>query len=277
MIVVSAVTLLVWDSHHKAFYAQQLSQFKDEESLLLMHLQIIEQQSLHLSRLAQSGVRNNNSNNDGEEAVDFDLIHKQTEQLHFMEEAIYHALLQTRIQQSARNHIIEKFGEGPVDVVLKLDFSQMDQGNIGHDTITVRLWNDTPHAAWTWLEQIERNVWEGAQFTWQQGQIIDVIPQKEDPAGSKIEFIEQSQHGHEALTVGLRESETGEMSMYVNLQDNSSIHKHETCVGKVNDGFDTLQRVLESSRNAQSHNDSPPVIPIKRVTAMHVTQKEGKI
>lgn len=276
VVIVLAVTALVWESHHKAlFAAEQLSQFKEEESLLLLHLQKIEQQSIqlheNLSRLAQSGVRvpgNEGAGKNGGD-VDFELIHKQTQQLYQMESELNHEVetLQKRIQQSARNHIISEFGEGPVQVILELDFGP---NTSGPNHIHILLWHDTPHAAWTWLEQIGRHVWDGAHFDWQQGHILDALPQKADPGGGKVEFVEQSIHGHEAWTVGLRESDTGMLSIYVNLQDNTSIHKHETCVGKVIDGFDALQHLLEVARSQQDGAQS--AITVKRATATHVTK-----
>lgn len=278
VVIVLAVTALVWESHHKALYAaQQLSRFKEEESLLLLHLQKIEQQSIqlheNLSRLAQSGVRGVSSDQKKpvSDTVDFDLIHKQTQQLYQMEEELNHEVrtLQTRIQQSARNHIIQEFGEGPVQVILEVDLGN----NAGPDKISILLWHDTPHAAWSWLEQIGRHIWDGAEFKWQEGHVIDAIPFNEDPLGGKIEFVEQSQHGHEAWTVGVRETDSGAMQMYINLQDNTNLHKHETCVGKVIDGFDALQRLLEVSRNRRYEKDAS--ILIRKASAMHVTKKEG--
>lgn len=276
VVIVLAVTALVWESHHKAlFAAEQLSQFKEEESLLLLHLQRIEQQSIqlheNLSRLAQSGVQQ--PDNQPKKDVDYDLIHKQTQQLYQMEEELNNEVhaLQTRIQHSARNHIIAEFGEGPVQVILELDFGD---GSQTPHTIHILLWHDTPHASWTWLEQIGRNVWDGSRFDWQQGHILDAFPSQADPGGGKLEFVETSQHGHEAWTVGLRESpENGQLTMYVNLQDNSEVHKHETCVGKVIDGFDTLQKVLEAARS-QQEGDAKSVISVKKATATHVTKKE---
>ena len=59
--------------------------------------------------------------------------------------------------------------------------------------------------------------------------------------------------------------------MYINLQDNSNLHKHETCVGKIIDGFDALQRLLEAVRGEQDAS-----IAIRKATAMHyVTKKAG--
>jgi cyclophilin family peptidyl-prolyl cis-trans isomerase len=277
--IVLAVTLLVYESNSKAiFAANQLRLIKDEESLLLLHLQKIEQQSIqlheNLSRLAQSGGGMDpditEKKTEGGD-VDFDLIHKQTQQLYQMEEELNHEVrtLQSKIQQSARNHIIQEFGEGPVQVIFDLEFGE--NGESGQ--IAILLWHDTPHAAWTWLEQIRRHVWDGAEFIWQQSHIIDAIPRREDRKGGRIEFVEQSQHGHEAWTVGLRESDVGDLQMFFNLQDNANIHKHEVCVGKVIEGFDALQRLLEVSRNKK--DDEQGSVQIKKATAMHVTKIEG--
>jgi hypothetical protein len=309
VVIVLAVMALVYESHHKALFAtSQLIQFKEEESLLLLHLQKIEQQSIqlheNLSRLARMGINGGGGSaaaavtdskglsgggdelEDGGEGsggreVDFDLIHKQTQQLYQMEEELNHEVktLQSRIQLSARNHIIQEFGEGPVQVVLELDFggnnnNEQNSSGQGPHRISILLWHDTPHAAWTWLEQIGNNIWDGAEFKWQQGHIIDAVPNHihgSNPDDGKIEFVEHSQHSHQAWTVGVRESDKGAMGMYINLQDNSDLHKHETCVGKVIDGFDALQRLLEAARGEQDSS-----IAIRKATAMHyVTKKAG--
>lgn len=279
VVIVVAVTALVWESHHKALDAvEQLSRYKEEESLMLLHLQKIEQHSIqlheNLSRLAQSDLRARGGDGERKGAgdVDFDLIHIQTQELYRLEEALNHEVrtLQTSIQKSARDHIVDAFGEGPVQVVLELDFGGASDPN-SPNTISILLWGDTPHAAWTWLEQIGRHIWDGAQFDWEQGHLINVFPQVEDPMGGRIEFIEHSKHSHERWTVGLRETESGMMSMYVNLQDNTNLHKHETCVGKVVDGFAALQRLLEVLRS--QHSDSKSVISIKKATGIHVTKK----
>jgi len=307
------VIALVYESHHKALLAtEQLNKFKNEESLLLLHLQKIELQSIQLheivSRLGRVGIGGINSGGnsgdeetdpDGRRDVDFGLIHQQTQQLIQMEQELSHEVetLQKRIQLSARKHLIQEFGEGPVQVVLDLDFGNA-VANTGPNRITIKLWIDTPHAAWTWLEQIGNNVWDGAEFKWQQGHIIDAFPPENrvDPErDGKIEFIEHSHQAitertreHEAWTVGVREQTNnaniggrGSMSMFINLQDNSQLHKHETCIGKVIDGFDVLQKLLELSRsngNGDQQDKSSSTLPItiRKATAEHfVTIKGG--
>merc|ERR1719343_1882630 len=225
----------------------------------------------------------------GAKPIDYDLIHKQTQQLYQMEQELSHEVetLQKRIQLSARNHLIREFGEGPVQVLLDLDFGD-SSANAGPHLITILLWLDTPHAAWTWLEQIGNNVWDGAEFKWEQGHIIDAYPPeyRVDPQrDGKTEFVEHSLHAHQPWTVGVRElpnhangGSRGSMSMYINLQDNSQLNKHETCVGKIIDGFDALQQLLELSRkkgNDENHDKSSSSISIRKATAMHYVTKKA--
>jgi cyclophilin family peptidyl-prolyl cis-trans isomerase len=286
----------VYESHQKADDASnKLLLFKEEESLLLNHLQMIELQSIHLhtvlAQLAEIDGGNVGGDHNPEGGkIDIDLIHEQKKQLKKMEEEVSHEVenLQKRIQLSARNHIIQEFGEGPVQVVLDLDLGDAME-NAGPHRITILLWHDTPHAAWTWLEQIGNNVWDGAEFNWHAGHTIDAIPPKDrvDPErDGQIEFVEHSQHEHTDWTVGVREQPTngsgrGSMSMYINLRDNSQLHKYETCVGKVVDGFDALQKLLELSRNngngdQQDESSSSSPIKIRKATAEHyVTKKAG--
>jgi len=296
VVIVLAVIGLVYESHHKALFAtQKLMQFKEEESLLLLHLHQIEEITIHLhenfQRLAEesedgSGGKGGSAGDGAEPGVDYDLLDKQIQQLQQMEKESQKEVvtLQKRIQRSARTHIIQEFGEGPVQVMLDLDF-----GDSTTNRISILLWQDTPHAAWTWLEQIGSNVWDGAEFKWQESHIIDALPPKEKNDGERngrIEFIEHpKKEEHAPWTVGVRQLPNdnggrGSMGMFINLQDNSKLHRHETCVGKVIDGFDTLQKLLEMSRrngnDDQPDKSSSKTISIRKATAEHyVTKKPG--
>ena len=161
-------------------------------------------------------------------------------------------------------------GEPTLTVVLDVDFGGDEDGGGGADQITILLWHDTPHAAWTLLEQIKRKIWDGASFDWEQSYAIDLIPSKQDLRGGHIEFIESSVHGHEPWTVGLKESDVGELQMSFNLQDNVNLLKHNVCVGKVIDGFDALQKLLETSRNRNKDDDA--LVTIKSASAGHRTK-----
>jgi hypothetical protein len=291
VLAVFAVGYLVWDSHQKALLTtEKLHQFRQSESMLMLHLQRIEQQSIHLhENLIQlhDGSEFANLGSSKQKApsstVDSDLIKKQMQQLQQMEEELEHEVktLQTKIKKSARNSIIHTYGEGPVQVVLEVELgadtkvygdskTARDEKD-GYNRISILLWHDTPHAAWTWLQQIESNAWDDVLWDVDRGLSIEaaVSPLALPEDSGKLQFVEKAQKAHEAWTVGFSNMEDGGSGIFINLKDNSHYHRHEVCVGKVLDGFSVLQRLVEVSRQ----KDGPP-IKIKRATASHLTRRE---
>jgi cyclophilin family peptidyl-prolyl cis-trans isomerase len=280
------IFILVLQSHMRSSFAQEkLLQFREEESQLMLHLQKIERHSLRLHenirrRLQKAGIPED----------DEDPLLTQTSQLYQMSEELNEQVgsLEESIKHQSRDNIIRELGEGPVKVVLELEFLDKDESLVAqppnnfqrrrtesNTQISILLWPETPHAAWTWLEQIERHIWDGAVFHWSTSQpVLEVAPSKADPLQrGRLEFTEHvTDHSnwHGAWTVGMRET-NGKLQMFFNLQDNAEYQKHETCVGKVLDGFDALQRLLEAPRR---QNGDVSSIRIKKANAMHVTKRE---
>jgi cyclophilin family peptidyl-prolyl cis-trans isomerase len=282
MVIFLVVTCLVFDSYNKAVTTtERLDNFKEEESILMMHLQKIEKQSINLhenlSRLNDMSGGIDPSQVRGKQqlkkktGVDSELIRVQTQQLYQMEEELEHELraLQTKLQAVARGNIIRAYGEGPVQVVFELDIP----GEEEHNTISILLWYDTPHAAWAWLQEIQKGIWNGSSFTFgKTGFSVDSVPTEPD-RNSKLDFVEKSQKTHEPWTVGLTELEGGGgLRMFINLQDNSGYHKHDVCVGKIIDGFDALQRLVSKTRQLEGSGRS---VTIKKATAAHLTRSQS--
>ncbi|EEC46589.1 predicted protein [Phaeodactylum tricornutum CCAP 1055/1] len=277
--VVIVVSFLVFDSYHRAITTtDQLSKFKNDESMLLLHLHRVEQQALNLheefDRLSKKDFVESHSiqNEDGRierknaVVVDSELIRKQTQQLRQMEEELSHEVraLQESIQIAARSCIVRTFGEGPVQVILDLNFGER---NIqGGTKLTILLWYDTPHAAWTLLEQIRKGIWDGASFRLDKGRSIAAAPENPDRE-SKLEFIEHSQKNHDPWTIGLSDFGDDGIGLFVNLKDNSAFHKQDVCVGKIIDGFDALQQLVDLSRSRTNK------ISIAAATASHLTRE----
>jgi cyclophilin family peptidyl-prolyl cis-trans isomerase len=277
--------LLVWNAHHKASLAiDQLIEFKQEDSLLMLHLQKIEQQSIQLHENLRSRVSEIAISLD-DLAIDnkVDILKDQTDELYQMESELKKDVsdLQTKIQVSSVENIVREFGEGPVKVLLDLE---------GLGPIHILLWPDTPHAAWTWLEQIIRHVWDGATLAWDEPNVIDGSYTKNDPLNrGKLEFVEKEHSktankngAHEAWTVGLKQTDSGKLGMFINLQDNNQYYKRETSVGKIIDGFDALQKLLEMSRNVKNNNNelgsdsnSNSSVQITSASAVHITHRES--
>jgi len=209
--------------------------------------------------------------------------------------------LQGTIQETAIEEIVSTFGEGPVKVVVELDFGDRPiiahknnrQAKHTHDMvkgtyISIILWPDTPHAAWAWLEQIRRSVWNRSTVKLNPAStLLSFHPTKDDPKDrGHLEFVEghprqensNSDMHHGAWTIGLRETvgddhKKGRLEMFINLADNQTERKHETCVGKIFDGFDALQRLLEGTE-VTPDGDANMNVSVKSVSAMHMTHSE---
>jgi len=299
--VVLLVTFLLYDSHHKSnLIAQRLKDFKSEEAMVFLHLDRIEQQMLHLHESLQNldmdgedkaGTtgdhggdtkkkrhQNNKSKNNNSPHIDAALIEKQTQQLMQMEEELSHEVrtLQTRIQHSAVRSIVHEYGEGPVQVILEVVVDGQTS------KISILLWHDTPHAAWTWLEQISHRWWDGATIHLENNRIMNVVSAQTETEASHLDFVERSQQRHEAWTVGLTDSSaaagTGKgvagLEIFINLQDNTEYSKHDVCVGKVFDGFDVLHKIVEQTRELEQVGGQH--ITIKTARASHLTNRETK-
>lgn len=278
LVAIVLFVVLVWDAHRKASAtSQRLQLFKSEESVVMLHLHRLEKQLIflheNLERLSKKGKEAPapGEANPKKPGIDIALINQQKQQLFQMEEELNHEVrtLQMQMQKSARRSIVQEYGEGPIQVRLDLQFSGDSRPGSATNQIGILLWHDTPHAAWTLLEQITRHVWDGASFKLDNSRILGCDPVHGD--SSKLEFVEQSERGHKAWTVGLMESNNGALRFFINLQDNTSFSKYNVCVGKVINGFDALQRLVESSRNVE--NGVQPVTIIS-ARATHLARRD---
>lgn len=271
------ILVLVLQSESQAsFTAEQLRRFKEEESGLVLQLQRIERHSIALHENIRTQLRRAGM----EDSVD--PLGEQTAQLYEMTRELSHQAetLQERITEDSINQIVQEYGEGPAMVVIELEF--LDGNFVDKETypkkdmqLSMFLWPDTPHAIWVWLEQIERHVWDDAFFEWDtKDTVLKLSPSEPDPLKrGHLQFVEHhnNPHLHGAWTIGLRQNdESGQLQMFINLQDNSNNKKHETCIGKILDGYDAIQRLLEAKREVRDFS----VVHVKRVNAMHMTQRE---
>jgi hypothetical protein len=275
ILIFCTVSVLVYDSYQKLrSTSNHLLQLKNEEAMMMLHLQRIERQSIQLhesmARLGEQSARVGASDS-YESGVDSTTnehdsqIHLETQQLYQMEEELDHELraLQTKLQQAARTSIMNTYGDGPVKVVLELDFPD-EPFSDSDNSVSILLWYDTPHAAWTWLKQIQSGEWNDSSVTVGEKSSIEAQPTISN-AGT-LDFIEKSQKDHEAWTVGLTDRE-GNLGMFINLKDNSNMRKFDVCVGKVIGGFDALQKIIEGAKG-----DATRSVKIQRASAMHLSR-----
>jgi len=159
--------------------------------------------------------------------------------------------MQWRIQQNSRALIVDRFGQDPVKVYVHPQPPSRDVTNI-----VIQLWDSTPHAAWTWLDQIERDEWNDVQMNWSSETTIT----SELTMGrvrERLEFLEQaaatttmmdatanprnspdsrpssSSSNTPFCEVSLSQSATGALSLRINLADGPFSSENDVCVGRV--------------------------------------------
>lgn len=318
VLLVVIALLVMWSRSQAALATDTLLHLRETESVSLLKLHRLESHSMHVHELMRNRLLRENGKlkdtddledlldgEDPEEAIDpkDDPLMDQYQQLSQMAfDLRNHAAvttLQSTIQETAIDKMTDLFGEGPVKVVVDFDFG--DKSFIANDNnrqnartltkgtyISIVLWPDTPHAAWTWLDQIGRGVWDGSAIGWDPtSTLLQFQPTKEDPKDrGHLEFVEghpsQQESNpdmhHGAWTIGLRETigddqKTSSLEMFINLSNNKNERKHETCVGKIFDGFDVLQRLLEGTEVTE-YGDAVTKVTVKSVSAMHMTHQE---
>jgi hypothetical protein len=237
--------------------------------MMLLHLHKLEEQLIelhgyirHLTDRSEGSLTTTTGGN--KLSVDTDLLDIQMRNLREMEVELDHEVrsLQSRLSESARRSIVSNFGEGAVQVDLDVSFGDNDNA-APSGIITIRLWHDTPHSAWTFLQQVESGAWNGSRFSIYQGRAL--IVQKDDGSDvtPQVDFIEKSRTGHDKYTVGL--TDTG---IILNMQDNRDYFKKEASVGVIISGFDTLRHLVTEVE--EQHSKSAV---IRQASVSHHVQK----
>ncbi|KAL7581710.1 hypothetical protein ACA910_022251 [Epithemia clementina (nom. ined.)] len=292
LILLLLITCFVAGSYRQVLAATgQIEQVRLGESTLLVHLHKIEQQALQLAEnLKHISERNDGvlppSEADQNSAeVDNDLLRVQVEKLRDMEAELDHEVrsLRKTIQQSARQEMTKSYGQGAIQVFLEIEPLVHNRPSGGPDdegsfydrrnALSIRLWYDTPHTVWTFLQQIQNGAWNGALFSIQHGRALVAEPDynnNNNKGGSRralqpsLDFVEPSERGHERYTVTLTDT-----SFAINLQDNKKLYKQEACVGIIFEGFDVLHNIVKDSAKSQNS------IRIKTARASHMTRAES--
>ena len=279
-----AITCFVAGSYRQVLAATvQIEEVRLGESTLLVHLHKVEQQALQLTDV----LKHINDRNDGSVVVteedrnsaqiDSDLLRVQAEKLRDMEAELDHEVrtLRKKIQQSARQSMVKYYGQGGIQAFLEVELSHENEGdedaqrheqqgqsaNELRNTLSLRLWYDTPHTGWTFIQQIRAGLWDGASFSIQQGRALVAEPRGGGQLRPGLDFLEPSERGHERYTVTLTDT-----SLAINLQDNKKIHSQEACVGVIFEGFDVLHNVVKGSNSR--------TVRIKKARASHMTRAE---
>lgn len=271
LVLLFCVACFTAGSYHKVFAAStQLGVLQREESLLLLHLHKVEEQLIQqheiIRRLTDRSEGSMAATTGGPQriSVDSDLLDVQMRKLREMEAELDHEVrsLQSKLSESAKRSIVSNFGEGAVQVDLDVSFGENDNA-FASNTITIRLWYDTPHTAWTFLQQVQNGSWNGAKFSSHHGRALYVQTENGGEVEPQVDFIEPSQKGMDKYTVGLSEN-----GIILNIQDNRDYFKKEACVGVITQGFDTLRQLVNEVEGQHSETAA-----IRRASVSHLRKE----
>ena len=165
--------------------------------------------------------------------------------------------MKRKIQQSAIRQIQSNFGTGPVEVVLELNLGDYKYKR-GTPLSILLFVDETPHAAWTWLEQIGSKAWDRSSLSWGQDDHLDLsigaVNNDISTTRKRLDFQEKSKHSHKAWTLCAKNSIKEEgggggegesvMVLYLKLQRNQIIDPYETCLGIAITSKNTIRELL---------------------------------
>ena len=173
--------------------------------------------------------------------------------------------LERFLQMGARQQLQDRYGTGALRVSMNLDFQDENPGQL-----VMEMFEDTPHAAWVWLQQINNGDWSDVEFMWHPSHILATGASQAKAAN--LEFSEQTVANHQAWTVGLTSPEEGEYHLYINLKDNANMQEDDACLGTIVAGFDALQRLMRVKTVKQHPNDQDSMMkPPVKITSFDVS------
>jgi len=232
MVTVFVLGWIIYDSNRKvAIHKEQLQQYDEERSHILEQMMWIDKAAKKVhKRYSGAGLPSDLEAESKEElTTDVQELRSEMEQL------------QLRIQLNARDRIHEKFGDNPMQVSLSLDAE-------GSRHVVIALSEDTPHAAGTWLQQIDKKMWDDVIF---ESKADYVQASTRIPNTSPLlEFVEKSKRCRTIGSVALRQLENMELHVLVlriNLKEDTPMDESDVCIGNVIGGLDELRTLQKGA------------------------------
>lgn len=178
--------------------------------------------------------------------------------------------IQVKIQINARDRIRQQFGDKPIHIHLPLRFDDENDGQSAEiEHLVIALWDDTPHAASTLLQQVKKKLWDSVTY---QRVVSSVNPISGELSNDEhqldciqispkvasinlspsLEFVEKSRGCHHPGSVSIHQLESEDfhvMVLKVHISEESqAIHHDEgdVCIGTVIEGLNELVKRLPS-------------------------------
>lgn len=225
LLVLLGLAGIIYDSHHRVkAHKIRLQQYDEERAHILEQMMWIDQ--------AAKKVHNKYSGLLDPKTESKEQLADETRQLR---DELHQ--LQLRIQLNSRDRIHESFGDRPVQIRLKLPTDDAE--------IVLALSDDTPHAAATLLQQIEKKLWEEMIFRKLEPGVVEVSSTM--PTNTPLlEFVEKSRGCHEMGSVALHHSVNNEITVLVlrvHLTELATVADTDVCIGKIVGGLEHLHNV----------------------------------
>lgn len=245
LVVILVLGVIVYDSNQKnSMHKTQLQQYDEERSHILEQMMWIDKaaKKVHKKYTSASLLKDLEAESEEDLRKDVEGLRDEMEQL------------QLRVQLNARDRINARFGDKPMHVSLSL-------GAEGSRHVVIALSDDTPHAAGTWLQQIDKKMWDDVIYdaTPDSVQISTRMPS----TSPLLEFVEKSRRCRQIGSVAVRQLENMELHVLVlriSLKEDTPMDDSDVCIGKVVDGMDELNLLPQ---NTQTEEHEAPLVPFQ--------------
>jgi hypothetical protein len=238
LLALFAFGIVIYDSRYKLHHhRKQLQQYDEERAHILEQMTWIDNaaKKVHRKYSRQDLLLENLS---GEHAT----LEQETKEQLLQETVLVREeleKLQLKIQANARSRIRGRFGDSPVQVSLALPPD-------GNEHLVIALSDDTPHAASTFLEQVELNMWDELDVQRLHHGSILRLSSKIPSTTPVLEFVEKSRGCHTAGSVALHQLDSAEfhsLVLRIHTEDHIRQLEGDVCIGQVIRGLETLQEL----------------------------------
>ena len=190
-----------------------------------------------------------------------------------------------------------RFGKGPHRVQVQLAFNpdgpDLQQGTGDSFIIEMAPIDEAPHAVHWFLEQVDAGLYDGCSFQQPShyshvvmgGAATNFLSEPDfHPRGrfreSKFPHVlfpeYSSNFSHVKYTLGLA-GEPGGPDFFINMQNNTSTHRVETCFAKVIEGFESVDRMhqapLGKDKEADLGSMNIAIVSMRMISSRNPTPK----
>lgn len=196
--------------------------------------------------------------------------------------------LKHAIQKFNEKELVLKYGEGPYDIEVAVEISGVPK----YFTIQTAPTKYAPHAVKTFMDMIEKQVWDDTVLYHQVDHVTVAVPVdmkgvRKDPKDAKgLLFSEYTEdYPHRKFSLGFQ-GHPGGPEFYINMEDNNGIHgpggqkyhdvtdDGDSCFGEITHGRDVVRQFAELNAKAQKSRAKVFYSLIKKMTIVRSYNKQ---